>query len=213
MRTIQVRGKTGADGVLHLSIPLGMPHGEFEVVVVVEPQPVAVHPDWPPGFFEQTGGRLARRTGTRPAGRIREARGILTTYLLDTNTCVHYLRKRNPHVVRRIQARPPQEIRLCSVVQMELYYGAYKSPPAYRPANLALLAHFFSQFTGLAFEQPAAERRGRIRAHLESLGTPIGPYDLQIASIALVHQLTVVTHNVAEFSRVPGLTVEDWEVP
>ena len=58
-----------------------------------------------------------------------------------------------------------------------------------------------------------AEVQARIRYLLETRGTPIGPYDLQIASIALHHGLTVVTHNVAEFSRVPGLTVEDWEVP
>ena len=55
--------------------------------------------------------------------------------------------------------------------------------------------------------------QARIWAHLATLGTPIGPYDLQIASIALHHGLTLVTHNVAEFGRVPGLVVEDWEVP
>ena len=137
----------------------------------------------------------------------------MTIYLLDTNTCIHYLRKRNPHVVRRVLVRPPQEIRLCSIMQAELYYGAYKSPVANRSANLALLAQFFPQFIRLAFDAPAADVFGSIRAHLESLGTPIGPYDLQIASIALVHKLTVVTHNVAEFSRVPGLTIEDWEIP
>ncbi len=137
----------------------------------------------------------------------------MTLYLLDTNTCIKYLGQRNPHVVRRVQARPPQEIHLCSVVEAELYYGAYKSPAAYRAANLALLANFFPQFTSLAFDDAAANVFGRVRALLESLGTPIGPYDLQIASIALAHQLTVVTHNVAEFSRVPGLTIEDWEVP
>ncbi len=65
----------------------------------------------------------------------------------------------------------------------------------------------------LPFDDDAAEVFARIRFHLESRGMVIGPYDLQIASIALVHQLTVVTHNVAEFGRVPGLTVEDWEVP
>jgi hypothetical protein len=65
MRTIQVRGKTGADGVLYLTIPLGTPHGEFEVVVVVEPQPVTVHPDWPPGFFEETAGGIKDETFIR----------------------------------------------------------------------------------------------------------------------------------------------------
>ena len=51
-----------------------------------------------------------------------------------------------------------------------------------------------------------------IRAQLAAQGTPIGPYDLQIASIALANRLTLVTHNTSEFSRVPGLALEDWEV-
>jgi tRNA(fMet)-specific endonuclease VapC len=137
----------------------------------------------------------------------------VTVYLLDTNTCVHYLRKRNPHVIRRIRAKPRREVCLCSIVQGELFYGAYKSPAAFRAANFALLARFCPRFASLPFDNAAADVFGRLRAYLESLGTPIGPYDLQIASIALVHQLTLVTHNVAEFSRVPGLTVEDWEIP
>ena len=137
----------------------------------------------------------------------------MTVYLLDTNACIHYLRGRNPHVIRRIQARQPQDIRLCSVVQAELFHGAYKSPAPFRAANLALLARFFPRFRSLPFNAAAAEVCGQIRAHLESLGTPIGPYDLQIAAIALHHGLILVTHNVAEFGRVPGLVVEDWEVP
>jgi tRNA(fMet)-specific endonuclease VapC len=59
----------------------------------------------------------------------------------------------------------------------------------------------------------AANIHSQIRHHLEKLGTPIGPYDLQIAAIALVHGLTVVTHNTAEYSRVPNLMIEDWEIP
>ncbi|HVS36991.1 MAG TPA: hypothetical protein VMS17_15630 [Gemmataceae bacterium] len=70
-----------------------------------------------------------------------------------------------------------------------------------------------NRFVSVPFNDAAAEVHARIRVHLESLGTPIGPYDLQIASIALANQLTLVTHNVAEFSRVNGLTVQDWEVP
>jgi hypothetical protein len=69
MRTIQVRGKTGADGVLHLSIPLGTPEAEFEAVVVVQPQaPSGVHPDWPPGFFEKTAGAWQGELERAPQG-------------------------------------------------------------------------------------------------------------------------------------------------
>jgi tRNA(fMet)-specific endonuclease VapC len=60
------------------------------------------------------------------------------------------------------------------------------------------------------FDSQAAAQAGRLKAFLASSGLPIGPYDLQIAGIALAHKLTVVTHNTTEFSRVPGLQVEDW---
>ena len=59
----------------------------------------------------------------------------------------------------------------------------------------------------------AAHRFGEIRAELNRQGLPIGPYDLQIAAIALANQLVLVTHNVAEFSRVPNLKCVDWETP
>lgn len=65
----------------------------------------------------------------------------------------------------------------------------------------------------LGFDDAAAEIHAQIRHQLETAGTPIGPYDLQIAAIALDSGLTLVTHNTAEFSRVPGLTIEDWEKP
>ncbi|KAM3113165.1 hypothetical protein [Phormidesmis sp. 146-33] len=64
----------------------------------------------------------------------------------------------------------------------------------------------------LPFDDFAATTFGVVRAQLESLGTPIGAYDLQIASIALANNLTLVTHNTGEFSRVEGLKLEDWEV-
>lgn len=132
-------------------------------------------------------------------------------YLLDTNVCVAYLRRRNALLMRRFHARPASELRLCSVVKAELIRGTLRSR---QPAvNRAIMEGFAKPYVSLSFDDDAAEVFARIRFHLESLGTPIGPYDLQIASIALVHRLTVVTHNVAEFSRVPGLTVEDWEVP
>ena len=131
-------------------------------------------------------------------------------YLLDTNVCVGVLRGRRL-LVQRVNARPVANLFLCSVVKAELFRGALRSG---RPsANRAKVDAFANRFVSLPFDDDAAEVFARIRFHLESRGMVIGPYDLQIAAIALVHQLTVVTHNVAEFGRVPGLTVEDWEVP
>jgi len=64
----------------------------------------------------------------------------------------------------------------------------------------------------LPFDDKAALNLGDMRAYLAKQGTPIGPYDLQIAAIAITHSLTVVTHNTREFARVPGLNLEDWLV-
>ena len=77
--------------------------------------------------------------------------------------------------------------------------------------NLAKLTPFLSQFTSLPFDSEAAYEFGRIRADLAKAGTPIGPYDLQIAAIALVGRLILITHNTREFSRIAGLQLEDWE--
>lgn len=132
-------------------------------------------------------------------------------FLLDTNTCAVYLRNRNSLVVQRIQARRPDELRLCSVVRAELYYGAYHSPQA--QANLNLLSRFLPLFISLPFDDAAAEVYGQIRADLAAKGTPIGPNDLMIAAIARANNCTLVTHNTREFSRVVGLQLEDWQVP
>jgi tRNA(fMet)-specific endonuclease VapC len=77
--------------------------------------------------------------------------------------------------------------------------------------NLALIAALRKQFISLPFDDLAAEEYGKVREHLTSRGTLIGPNDLLIASIGLANGLTVVTHNTAEFSRVPGLPLEDWQ--
>ena len=131
-------------------------------------------------------------------------------YLLDTNACIKYLNNTDSSVVERIRKELPGAIRLCDVVKAELLYGAYKS--SRKEANLELLQRFFALFVSLPFEDRAAHAYGRIRADLEAAGTPIGPYDMQIAAIALANNLVLVTHNTREFSRIAGLALEDWEL-
>ena len=89
----------------------------------------------------------------------------------------------------------------------ELRHGSLRSakPAANRAAVDALLAPYAS----LAFDDGAAEHFATIRRHLEQQGLMIGPYDVQIAAIALANSCRLVTHNVSEFSRVPGLVIED----
>ncbi|MGZ8217316.1 PIN domain-containing protein [Methylomagnum sp.] len=131
-------------------------------------------------------------------------------WLPDTNAWIRYLNPRPSPVKANFRNRPADKIFLCDIVKAELYFGAYKS--ARRDENLALLDDLSKEFLSLPFDGNAARHFGRIRAALAKAGTPIGPYDFQIAAIALNHNFTVVTHNVHEFSRVPGLIIEDWEI-
>ncbi len=131
------------------------------------------------------------------------------THLLDTNACVRYLNGRAVSVRQRLAATPPGTVAVCSVVKAEMYAGAMKSN---HPARTRVAQEeFLSQFTSLPFDDAAASIYAAVRAHLEAAGAPIGPYDLQIAAIALANNLILVTHNTREFSRVPGLALEDWE--
>ena len=130
-------------------------------------------------------------------------------FLLDSNACIRFLNDRNSSVTYKISGITPENINLCTIVQTELYYGAYKSLKTEH--NLTILGKFFSSFKILPFDSRAAIKMGEIRSELAKQGTPIGPYDLQIAAIALVNNLTLVTHNTREFKRVSELQIEDWE--
>ena len=131
------------------------------------------------------------------------------TYLLDTNTCIRYLNGQSIGVLQRLRTLPSNEVVVCSVVKAELFYGAMKSTNPDR--TLAEQKLFLSAFLSFPFDDRAAEIYGRIRAELARKGTPIGPNDLMIAAIALAHDVTLVTHNTDEFSRISGLRLEDWE--
>ncbi len=132
------------------------------------------------------------------------------SWLLDTNACIRYLNGRAPVLRDQIDATEPSAIFVCSVVKAELYFGAGRSKNPQR--TLAEQKRFLSRFMSLAFDDRAAEEYGRVRAELTLRGTPIGPNDLLIASIAISNDITLVSHNTAEFSRVTGLRLEDWEI-
>jgi tRNA(fMet)-specific endonuclease VapC len=131
-------------------------------------------------------------------------------YLLDTNVCVQYLNGRSEAIRERIQQTDADDIAVCSIVKAELFYGAQRSQHPER--TLARQQQFLNLFLSLPFDDEAAMIYGRIRANLAAQGTPIGSNDVQIAAIALANDLTLVTHNTGEFSRVSGLRLEDWEL-
>ena len=135
------------------------------------------------------------------------------TYLLDTNTCIGWLRQNQPQLVARIQARAQTDLVLCAVVVGELLFGVERSDPVHRANTGVHIEQLRQQFISLPFDDAAAKHYGRIRAGLTGRGLLIGGNDLLIAAIALAKGCTLVTHNTAEFSRVAGLVIEDWQVP
>lgn len=131
-------------------------------------------------------------------------------YLLDTNVCIRYLNGRSLSIKERLKATNADDIYVCAIVKAELFYGAMRSNNPER--TLANQKKFINLFVSLPFDDDAALIYGNIRAYLAKQGTPIGSNDLQIAAIALCHNLTLVTHNTREFSRIPDLRLEDWEI-
>jgi tRNA(fMet)-specific endonuclease VapC len=131
-------------------------------------------------------------------------------YSLDTNTCIRYLNGRSVSIRRKLPTVPAQDIIVCSIVRGELAYGAAKSQTPVQSA--AKQRRFLRPYASLPYDDAASAEFGRIRAALETAGMPIGPYDMQIAAIALVHGLIIVTHNTREFGRIVGLQIEDWDI-
>ena len=131
-------------------------------------------------------------------------------FLLDTNICIYLMKNTYPALTASLLAKDPPEIMISSVTVFELEYGSSKSNWGERTRSN--LYAFLSPFTVLPFDAKDAVTAGQIRAYLVKLGTPIGPYDLQIAAQGLARDLTVITHNTSEFSRIPGLRMEDWTI-
>jgi len=128
-------------------------------------------------------------------------------FVLDTNTCIYAL-KLQGRVVERMRDHAPDDLGVTIITVAELWFGAHKSA---RPAVARReMDGFLEPFEVLPFDREAADAYARARFELERMGQPIGERDLLIASIALARGLTVVTHNLPEFARVPGLQTEDW---
>jgi len=126
---------------------------------------------------------------------------------LDTNSCINVMRTYPPALRERFNALADQ-LCISSVTLGELHYGAEKS--ARRAHNLTALEHFAARLDVLPFDAKAAAHFGQLRAELERAGTPCGPHDTQIGGHARSEGLTLVTNNLREFSRMPGLRVENW---
>ena len=128
-------------------------------------------------------------------------------YMLDTNICIFTIKNR-PQSVRTVFTRHHGQMCISTITLMELVYGAEKSSQPER--NLADINAFTARLEVLAYDQNAAGHTGQLRAELSKAGTPIGPYDQMIAGHARSQGLVLVTNNLREFNRVPGLRIEDW---
>jgi tRNA(fMet)-specific endonuclease VapC len=128
-------------------------------------------------------------------------------YLLDANAVIALLNNAGSGLARRARQESPTDIAISAIVAHDLFYGAYKSRRTAR--NVALIDAL--RFATIEFDREDARQAGAIRARLASRGMPIGPYDVLIAGQAVARNLILVTHNTAEFQRVPGLRIEDWQ--
>jgi tRNA(fMet)-specific endonuclease VapC len=127
-------------------------------------------------------------------------------YLLGTNVVIG-LSKGLSSLEQRIRHEAMTDVGLSVIALHELYFGAYKGQRI--AANLDAIADL--NFDIVEFDKEDARSAGEIRASLAATGGPIGPYDVLIAGQAVARGLTLVTHNIREFSRVQGLQIEDWQ--
>ena len=127
-------------------------------------------------------------------------------YLLDTNVVVRMI-EGDASVRRQMQYRSLDDIGMSALVRFELYFGAFKGARVNH--NLGVVEGL--AFKIIAFDADDARNAAEIRVAMSRAGTPIGPYDVLIAGQARARDLTLVTHNLREFTRVPGLRVENWE--
>lgn len=130
------------------------------------------------------------------------------TYMLDTNICIYAMKNRPEKVLERLKRELNNGICVSSITLAELEYGMKNSS---NPAkNEQSLLKFLFPLSVLPFGTTAASEYGEIRAYLQKRGTLIGPLDMLIAGHARAEGLILVTNNVREFERVPGLELGNW---
>ncbi|MEM6449194.1 MAG: type II toxin-antitoxin system VapC family toxin [Cyanobacteria bacterium P01_D01_bin.105] len=129
-------------------------------------------------------------------------------YLLDTNICIYIMRQKPRQVLERFRDLEPSDVGISSIAVAELEYGAYKSQQPER--NRSALKQFLIPLEIVSFDGQATQVYGKLRSQLEQQGQVIGSLDMLIAAQALSLELTLVTNNTREFSRIAGLALENW---
>ncbi|MBC8505600.1 MAG: type II toxin-antitoxin system VapC family toxin [Anaerolineales bacterium] len=129
-------------------------------------------------------------------------------YLLDTNICIYLIKHKPPQVLEHFQKYAFSDIGVSAITVAELQYGVKKSHQIEK--NKKALELFLLPLVIAEFDNHAASIYGDIRAELESLGKPIGALDTLIVAHALSLNITLVTNNTKEFSRIPRLAIANW---
>ncbi len=129
-------------------------------------------------------------------------------YLLDTNICIYLIKKKPLKVLEKLRTLAIADVGISAITLAELEFGVAKSSKPQQ--NNEALQSFVAPLEILPFDDRAACRYGEIRAYLEKKGQPIGSLDMLIAAHSSSLALTLVTNNLREFKKVPGLTVESW---
>ena len=130
-------------------------------------------------------------------------------FLLDTNICSAHMRRPARLAHRFIQY--VGQLAIPTIVLGELYAGAYRH--SNRTRLLALIGDLLRELQVLDFDAACAEQFGRVRGQNLRQGISFASADLMIASVALIHDLTLVTNNTVDFQQIPGLRLEDWLSP
>jgi tRNA(fMet)-specific endonuclease VapC len=128
-------------------------------------------------------------------------------YMLAPDICIYVLKRRPPHLREQFD-RLADELSISTITLAELYYGVEKS--ARQAANRQAVEGFAARLEVLQFSASAAFHYGQVRAELERAGLPCGPYDMMIGAHARSEGLILVTNNLREFGRMPGVRVENW---
>ena len=128
-------------------------------------------------------------------------------YMLDTDICIYVLKNRPPGLRERFN-RLAEELCISAITLAELSYGVEKS--SRRDENRRAVDRFAARLDVLPFSAEAALHYGQVRAELERSGRPAGAHDMLIGAHARSAGLIIVTNNVREFERIPGLRVENW---
>ncbi len=130
-------------------------------------------------------------------------------YLLDTDICIHLIRGK-PSVVARTTSHAPNDLAISTITHYELLFGALRCAPVHRSKEIEKVDCLIRTVHSVPFANPTARLAAEIRTRLEAEGRGIGPMDVLIAACALENNLTLVTGNLSEFVRIPGLACETW---